>query len=139
MSRRLKVKGLVCRGVNLILRRADFQRLGRRRALSSPTASAEKLYQEASALLVKETGQGRAYRLLGVGALDLSSQDAGDVPADLFDVIGDRGRLVQRAEAEKAVDAIRARFGKDAIKKGRSLKARASGHNNTQSGNEEHD
>ncbi len=121
VARRLKAKGILCRGATLILKTADFKRIVRRRALGAPTDLAEDLYAAARPLLARELAEGRAYRLLGVGATELiAGADEARLPAtaDLFQA--DQPR---RAEAERAVDAIRARYGDDAIAKGRSLKA----------------
>ena len=60
---------------------------------------------------------GRAYRLLGAGLQDLVPEDAADRGGDLLDP-----QASTRAEAERATDAIRARFGPDAILKGRALR-----------------
>lgn len=120
VARRLKEKRLRCRGATLILRTADFKRLARRRALAAPTDLAEELYAATQPLLARELQEGRAYRLLGVGATELAAAEgAGALVADFFDA-----GAPQRAEAERAVDAIRARFGNAAIGKGRALKAK---------------
>jgi DNA polymerase-4 len=77
---------------------------------------ADRIYREARALFDALDRRGEA-RLIGVGISDL-------VPADLADRAGDLldpGAL-RRAGAERATDAIRARFGADAIKKGRALR-----------------
>ncbi len=58
----------------------------------------------------------RRFRLIGAGLVDLEAAGA-TVEADLFDT-GER-----RIEAvERAIDAVRAKFGDDAIRKGRGLK-----------------
>jgi DNA polymerase-4 len=55
--------------------------------------------------------------LIGVGISDLTSAQDADREGDLLDP--DAGR---RANAERATDKIRAKFGSDAIKKGRALR-----------------
>ena len=120
LARRLKGKGLWCRGANLILKTAQFQRVTRRKTLSEPTNSAEALYRAVQPLLQREADGATSYRLLGVGALDLSANEYGSAAsADLFD-----SEAPRRAEAELAVDKIREKFGVHSIVKGRSLKAR---------------
>jgi DNA polymerase-4 len=52
-----------------------------------------------------------------VGISDLCGADAADRSGDLLDP-----QAARRAGAERAADAIRARFGPDAIVKGRSLR-----------------
>ncbi len=57
------------------------------------------------------------YRLLGIGVADLIPADQADREGNLLDV-GESARL----KAERATDAIRDRFGADAILKGRALR-----------------
>jgi DNA polymerase-4 len=65
-------------------------------------------------LLEKEI-DGTAYRLLGVGLSEFAPADHCD-PIDLADPDFQR-----RKKVESAVDDLRARFGRDAIGKGRTL------------------
>ncbi len=116
VSARAKAKGLAGRVVTLKLKRADFSAITRRHALSDPTQMADRLYREARALLDASRERGPA-RLIGVGLSDLVQADLADRGGDLLDPGGDR-----RREAERATDAIRARFGDDAIRKGRALR-----------------
>jgi DNA polymerase-4 len=57
------------------------------------------------------------FRLLGCGISELVPEDQADLSGDLLDP-----DAVRRSRAERATDNIRARFGKDAIKKGRSFR-----------------
>lgn len=57
------------------------------------------------------------FRLIGIGISDLSPASGFDPSGDLLDPDAPR-----RAAAERAADKIRARFGKDAIIKGRALR-----------------
>ena len=57
------------------------------------------------------------FRLLGVGVSELVGAEGADQSGDLLDP-----QAVVRAGAERAADAIRARFGTDAIVKGRALR-----------------
>lgn len=56
---------------------------------------------------------GRAFRLIGIGASELTDPAQAD-PLDLADP--DSGK---RAKVERAIDAVRAKLGKDILKKGR--------------------
>lgn len=113
---RAKAKGLAGRTVTLKLKRADFQLISRRHALSDPTQLTDRIYRAARALF-EQAGPRGPFRLIGVGISDLSAEALADLDRDLLDP--DAGK---RAAAERATDAIRARFGKEAIIKGRALR-----------------
>lgn len=113
---RAKAKGLAGRVVVLKLKRSDFSLVTRRLSLSDPTQIADRIYRVARGLFEQLPG-GRAYRLLGAGISDLVPADQADRGGDLLDP-----QAGPRAAAERATDAIRARFGEDAILKGRALR-----------------
>ena len=113
---RAKARGLAGRVVTLKLKHSDHRILTRRQALREPTQLADTLYRAARALM-DHASQGAAWRLLGVGLSDLVAGAEADRAGDLLDPGAPR-----RAGAERATDAIRARFGPDAIVKGRSLR-----------------
>lgn len=113
---RAKAKSLSGRTVTLKLKRGDFQLVTRRHALSDPTQIADRIYRAARDLY-DQSGTKGPFRLIGVGISDLMPEVDADRMADLLDP--DAGK---RAAAERATDAIRARFGTDAIIKGRSLR-----------------
>ncbi|MFC2968391.1 DNA polymerase IV [Acidimangrovimonas pyrenivorans] len=116
VSDRAKAKELAGGTVVLKLRRASFSLLTRRHGLREPTQMADRIYREARELLdhVKEPGP---FRLIGVGISDLVPASRADLTGDLLDP-----EAARRAGAERATDAIRRRFGHDAIVKGRSLR-----------------
>lgn len=112
---RLKAAGLAGHTVTLKLRDADFRTITRSRTLTSPTRLAERVYRTALALLERETGA-RAFRLIGVSVSELTVGEDAD-RSDLVD------RDIERlSRAESAVDAVRAKFGRAAVVKGRALK-----------------
>jgi len=113
---RAKAKGLAGRVVTLKLKRHDHRVLTRRHALRDPTQIADRLYHAARDLFEQVAGEG-PFRLVGVGLSDLVSETAADLSGDLLDAQANR-----RARAERAADRIRARFGRDAIVKGRALR-----------------
>ncbi len=116
VSDRAKAKGLAGRVVVLKLKRANHATLTRRQSLHSPTQIADVIYRTAKALLDQAVTQG-PFRLLGCGISELLPAAEADRTGDLLDP--DAGK---RASAERATDAIRRRFGKDAILKGRALR-----------------
>ena len=115
VSARAKAAGLGGATVTLKLRTADFRLITRRTTLHGPTQLAEVLYQTAHRLLTA-TADGRAkYRLIGVGISGLADAES----CDLFDLF--RADEKKTADAERAIDKVRAKFGKAAIVKGRAL------------------
>ncbi|MFV0336064.1 MAG: DNA polymerase IV [Tropicimonas sp.] len=116
VSDRAKEAGQAGRVITLKLKRADHRILTRRHALAAPTQLADRIYAEAEALLIPAAGEG-PFRLLGVGLSGLDEAGAADFAGDLLDPQG-----TTRAAAERATDAIRKRFGKGAIFKGRSMR-----------------
>jgi DNA polymerase-4 len=113
---RAKAKGLAGRTVSLKLKKGDFQLVTRRHALSDPTQLTDRIYRAARDLF-DHAGTKGPFRLLGVGISDLAPEDQADLSGDLLDPQASR-----RAAAERATDAIRAKFGAEAIIKGRALR-----------------
>ncbi|MCI4660715.1 MAG: DNA polymerase IV [Neomegalonema sp.] len=114
VSQRMKASGLVGKVVTLKLKTPDFRSRTRRLTLSTPSGLAEVLYQKSVSMLRKEALGGQHFRLIGTGYSDLAP--AGEAP-DLLEVV-DKSQIDQE-RAERLIDAIRDRFGPDAIKKGR--------------------
>jgi len=111
VSARLKASRLAGSTVTLKLKSADFKIRTRARALGAPTQLAARIFAAGRDLLSHEVGATR-YRLIGIGVSHLEDA-AGD---DLSDLIDRRA-----AEAERAVDRLRAKFGRDAVVKGLAL------------------
>ncbi len=113
---RAKAKDMAGRVVTLKLKRANFSLITKRVSLRDATQTADRIYRTARDLF-DQVGNEGPYRLLGVGISDLCAADQADRAHDLLDP--DAGK---RTEAERATDKIRARFGPDAILKGRALR-----------------
>jgi DNA polymerase-4 len=113
---RAKAKRLSGRTVTLKLKRQDFQLVSRRHALSDPTQLTDRIYRAARDLFDHAGTQG-PFRLIGVGISDLAPEDQADLSQDLLDL-----GATKRAATERATDAIRAKFGAEAIIKGRALR-----------------
>ena len=111
---RAKARGLAGATVTLKLRRADFRILTRRMTLSYPTQTADRTYQTARGLLDQVNDPG-PFRLLGVGLSGIVPERGDDPQRDLLDP-----DTARREGAERAADRVRARFGEEAIFKGRS-------------------
>jgi DNA polymerase-4 len=112
---RAKARDLAGRTVTLKLRRGDFATITRRRTLREPSQSVDALYQAGAALLADLRDPG-PFRLIGIGLSDLCPAAAADLTGDLLDP-----GTAARRRAEKVTDEIRARFGADAILRGRAL------------------
>ena len=116
VSDRAKARDLAGRVVTLKLKRKDHKSLSRRITLRDPTQIADRIYRTARDLFGQVGPQG-PYRLIGVGLSDLVGDADSDLTSDLLDP-----NAAKRTKAERATDAIRAKFGSDAIVKGRSLR-----------------
>ena len=116
VSDRAKAKDLAGRVVVLKLKRHNHRLLTRRGTLRDASQMAEVIYRKARELY-DQAGDAGPFRLLGVGISDLMPAARGDLSGDLLDPDAAR-----RSAAEVARDRIRARFGQDAITKGRSLR-----------------
>ncbi len=115
VSARMKASEFEGRVVTLKLKTSDFKTVTRRRTLIEPANLARTTFAAAKPML-HETAGGGAYRLIGVGYSDLSlMREHG--PADLF---GEDNEKI--AAQEKAIDAIRDKFGRNAVKAGRALR-----------------
>jgi DNA polymerase-4 len=112
---RAKAKGIAGRVVTLKLKRADHSLITRRIGLRDPTQIADRIYRAARGLFDQVSGG--PYRLLGVGLSELRPESEADPSGDLLDP-----GAARRAGAERAVDRVRAKFGADAIVKGRALR-----------------
>ena len=114
VARRMKTAGIAGEGVTLKLKTSDFRTITRVRHLKNATQSAEEMFRTAELLLTREA-DGRAFRLIGIGAHDLVQ--AGQVlQGDLFGGAGPFGSKI-----DKAVDAVRDRFGDNAVARGRGF------------------
>jgi len=115
ISKRMKEKGLAGRVVTLKLKTKDFKSFTRRASLERPSNLARTAFSIAKPLL-KNEADGRLFRLMGVGYSNLTiAEDAEQV--ELF-----ASEESKFAAQEKAIDAIRQKFGDKAITAGRSLK-----------------
>ena len=118
VARHARGDGLAGRVVTLKLRTTDFKLHSRRRTIAVPTQTAKTLFSVGRELLAKEA-TGRSFRLIGIGLADLV--EAGTIEDDFF--AGDERRALA---GEKTLDAIRARFGTNAVTSGRIFRAKSS-------------
>ncbi|HXP04174.1 MAG TPA: DNA polymerase IV [Stellaceae bacterium] len=115
VSARLKSAGLAAGTATLKLKTSDFRIRTRSRKFADPTQLADMLYRTARRLLAAEADGTTRFRLIGVGADALVSAEAADLPT-LFDQEDGRARRL-----EQAMDDIRTRLGKGAVRLGRAV------------------
>lgn len=112
VSERLKAKNLVGDTVTLKLKSAGFRLRTRARHLMLPTQLAHILYETGVQLLAREM-DGTAFRLIGIGVSGLEPA-TGEDPVDLIEPT-----IARKAAAERAMDKVRGRFGRDALVRGK--------------------
>ncbi len=116
VSDRAKAKDRAGRTVTLKLKRHTHSLISRRTSLREPTQRADTIFNAALPLLERELSEG-PFRLIGVGLSQIGPASEADLSPDLLDPAA-----LKRSKAEEATDAIRQKFGSDAILKGRALR-----------------
>nr|WP_314259900.1 DNA polymerase IV [uncultured Devosia sp.] len=112
LSERLKAKNVVGDTVTLKLKSAGFRLRTRARHLMIPTQLANVIYETGLSLLEREV-DGTAFRLIGIGVSGIDTADGSD-PADLLEPA-----IARKAAAERAMDRVRNRFGREAVVRGK--------------------
>ena len=108
---RLATGDIAAGGVVLKLKTRDFRLRTRSRSPIPATQLATRLFDIGRSLLAPEI-DGTRFRLIGLGASDLRPAADAD-QADLLDAA-----LWRQKAAAKAIDAVRAKFGSDALMRG---------------------
>ena len=114
VSKRSKEKGLGGQTITLKLKTKEFKLISRSCTIEEPTQIGELIFQNSKTLLDREDDKVK-YRLIGVGISNLKDSEL----CDLYDLINIS--KTKNAKIEYAIDDIRNKFGKDLIKKGRSI------------------
>jgi DNA polymerase-4 len=108
VSSRLKNSELAGSTITLKLKTADFRQRTRSQSIHAPTQLAAKIFAISREMLAKEI-DGTAFRLMGAGVSALrSGSDAHDT--DMLDR--------RSADAERAIDGLRKKFGAAAVIRG---------------------
>jgi DNA polymerase-4 len=108
VSSRLKASELSGCTVTLKLKTADFRQRTRSQSIAAPTQLAGKIFAICREMLARET-DGTAFRLMGAGVSALRpGSDVSDT--DMLDR--------RSASAERAIDALRKKFGQAAVIRG---------------------
>jgi DNA polymerase IV len=114
VARRAKADAMEGHTIVLKLKTTDFKIRTRSTSLRDATHLAHRIYDVAHPLLLKEA-TGTAFRLIGVGISNLQAATHEDYES--LDV-----KQTAQTRAELAIDAIRQKFGKDAVEKGLVLR-----------------
>ena len=122
VSRQLKAKRRAAIRVTVKLKFPTHRLITRSRMLAAPSQMHHDIFAAATDLLRAETGNGKSYRLLGVG-VELSEQDIAEAdaaPTSLLDLV-DEGRQ-KKNKLEVVIDQLHEKLGDDVVKTGRQLK-----------------
>jgi DNA polymerase-4 len=115
VGKRLRAKGMRGCTITLKLKRSDFTQLTRSITLKEPTNSTNTIYQVTMGLL-DEVDRHDKFRLVGVGVSNFSACRPGPEQMSLFQRTEPEKKSWE--DVEKAMDVIKDRFGRDAIKRG---------------------
>ncbi|GJL95377.1 MAG: DNA polymerase IV [Hyphococcus sp.] len=116
VSARMKASSFEGRVITLKLKTAAFKTVTRRHTLDKPGNLARTTFAAAKTMLHKAADGSVPYRLIGIGYSGLSYSGENQIE-ELFGE--DRKRIEKQ---EKAIDDLRKKYGKDAVKAGRTLK-----------------
>ena len=117
---RLKRQALGAKSVTLKLRLPDFKLRTRTRSSAAPTQLASRLFAVARDLLSREA-DGASFRLIGVSTADFTPAEEAD-KGDLID------KTIGKEKArERAIDALREKFGAAAVVRGLAFGERREG------------
>jgi len=113
VCRRLRQSALEARTVTIKIRYANFATHTCSHTLSHPTDVDEAFFREVRALFHRHWRKSSCLRLVGVGLSNLAPRAGQD---DLFDQ-----ELPLLRELDLKVDAIREKYGKNAVRRGATL------------------
>lgn len=116
VAERAKSRQLSGGVVTLKVKQSNHHTLTRRSSLFEPTQTAERIYTTARTLLDGVIDKG-PFRLIGVGISHLEPFEQSESFGDLLEP-----ETRRREQAERVADEIRAKFGENAILKGRALR-----------------
>jgi nucleotidyltransferase/DNA polymerase involved in DNA repair len=119
VGQRLRHDGVLAGGVTLKHRDHRFQTITRAAVLSHPTDVGDTLFREAWRLFTRLDREGGLVRLVGITATRLAPADRPEEQLDLFQPPPDPRRTLART-----MDAIRERFGSEAISRASLLAKR---------------
>lgn len=125
VGRRLRKAGQKANMVSMEIKYHDFQRVSHQKQLDKPFSEDEVLY-EAACQLFDETWDGEPIRLLGIRTAKLVVASE-PVQLSIFDIEMPKPPDEKHQKLNKAMEEIRAKYGKDAVVKA-SLMKKGTGH-----------
>jgi DNA polymerase-4 len=113
---RLRKHGFKCRTVAVAIKDSSLRTISRQTTLRAPTYLSSEITDAAAALIAKHWAGGRAIRALTITAENLVQADVAEAEQiSLFDEPGAAQRAGRQERLEKAVDAIRDKYGKHSV------------------------
>ncbi|SDC72270.1 DNA polymerase-4 [Sanguibacter gelidistatuariae] len=113
-AHRLRAQEVLARTVSVKVRTSDFRTLTRSRSLVSPSDSGHEIYLVARELVSSVDLRGLPVRLVGVRGEGLERRSTAVLQLTLEDAVG--GKTEQQRLADAAMDQVRMRFGRSAIR-----------------------
>lgn len=118
---RLRKHGQKCQTVQVLIRDPDFRNLSRQTTLSAATDSTRLLTETALALIAQHWTPGKPIRMITVTASSLVERGDTGEQLSLFDE-GAAARREKLERLDRAVDALRGKYGRDAVQYGGALR-----------------
>lgn len=115
VGRRLRARGLVCQTVQLTIRDPEFHNRSRQVTLTQPTNSTRALFETTLALLRAHWPMNKPVRLLTVTAANLLPENQSCEQLSLFDSATDVQSRQKQRDLDRAVDALRQKFGNQSV------------------------
>ncbi|MBR3001289.1 MAG: DNA polymerase IV [Oscillospiraceae bacterium] len=116
VSAHMRSDGKKAYGVSVTIRYLDFKTRSHQRKLEHPIESTKGVYETAKQLLAELWKDRRPLRLLGIALTSLTTEEPGE-QLSLFGEESDETRK-KNEKLDKAVDALRNKFGSDIIQRG---------------------
>ncbi len=118
---RLRKHGYQCQTVQVLIRDPDFHNISRQTALPAATDSTRLLTETALSLIARHWKPGKPIRMITVTACSLCAAGQTGEQLSLFDA-GAAARRQKLERLDRAVDAMRGKYGRDALQYGGALR-----------------
>ena len=118
---RLRKHGQKCQTVQVLIRDPNFRNLSRQTTLSAATDSTRLLTETALALIAQHWTPGKPIRMITVTASSLVERGDTGEQLSLFDE-GAAARREKLERLDRVVDALRGKYGRDAVQYGGALR-----------------